>query len=320
MIDRYGRTIDYLRISVTDLCNLRCTYCMPPSGVAKKARSEIMSLEQIERIAQAAVKLGFKKIRLTGGEPLVRKEITELIREIAELKPGGLREIGLTTNGTLLQDYADRLKQAGLTRVNISLDSMEPDKYRAISRGGEVKRVFEGIRAAREAGLTPLKLNVVLVGGFNEDEIENFVELTRAQDLEVRFIELMPIGEAARWASGHFITGNEVLRKVPQLIELPRKGRGGVARLYKLPGSKGQVGIISPLSNHFCRYCNRIRITADGRLKPCLHSDLELNSREYGAGQMERFLTDGIRAKPIRHHILNDGYSPVLRNMNEIGG
>ncbi len=320
MIDSYGRNINYLRISVADLCNLRCSYCMPPSGVVKKARCEIMSLEKIERIAQAAVRLGFKKIRLTGGEPLVRREIPELIHEIAKLKSGSLEEIGLTTNGTLLKDFAGKLKRAGLTRVNISLDSLDGDKYRLISGGGELKKVFEGMEAAFEAGLTPLKLNVVLIGGFNENEIENFVRLTQGQDLEVRFIELMPIGEASHWSSNHFVTGEEILRQVPQLIEMPFRGRGNVARLYKLPNSKGKVGIISPLSHHFCNYCNRIRITTDGRLKPCLHSDVELNSQNYSVDKMERFLLDGIKAKPFSHHIVSNNYRPIIRNMNEIGG
>lgn len=319
MMDSYGRNINYLRLSVTGMCNLRCNYCMPEKGIKKKAHKEILSLETIEQIAVSAVKLGFEKIRITGGEPLVRKGIIDVIQQIAQLKTRGLKDLGLTTNGTLLRNCADQLKKAGLTRVNISLDSLDSEKYSQITRGGKLSDVLEGIKAAKEAKLLPLKVNVVLIGGFNDDEIEEFVDLTREDDVEVRFIELMPIGEASRWDQEHFLTGTEILKRVPQLMPLAVKGQGAVARLYKLPNSKGRVGIISPLSHHFCNYCNRIRITPDGKLKPCLHSDLELDIRNYGE-DYERFLLDGICAKPNRHYIQNENYEPILRNMNEIGG
>lgn len=319
MMDSYGRNINYLRLSVTGMCNLRCKYCMPEKGIKKKAHEEILSLETIEQIAFSAVNLGFQKIRITGGEPLVRKGIIDAIHQIAQLKSRGLKDLGLTTNGTLLSRHADELKNAGLTRVNISLDSLDSEKYSKITRGGKLSDVLEGIQAAKEAKLLPLKINVVLIGGFNDDEIEEFVNLTREDDVEVRFIELMPIGEASRWDQEHFLTGTEILKRVPQLMPLVFKGLGAVARLYKLPNSKGRVGIISPLSNHFCNYCNRIRITPDGKLKPCLHSDHELDIRNYG-DDYERFLLDGIYTKPNRHYIQNENYMPILRNMNEIGG
>lgn len=319
MMDSYGRNINYLRLSVTGKCNLRCNYCMPEKGIKKKAHEEILSLETIERIAFSAVKLGFEKIRITGGEPLVRKGIIDVIDQIAQLKTRGLKDLGLTTNGILLKDYADQLKKAGVTRVNVSLDSLDPAKYSRVTRGGRLSDVLEGIQAAKEAKLLPLKLNVVLIGGFNDDELEEFVNLTLEDNVEVRFIELMPIGEASRWDQEHFLTGTEITKRVPQLIPLAIKEQGTVARLYKLPNSKGRVGIISPLSNHFCNYCNRIRITPDGKLKPCLHSNLEFDIRNYGQ-DYERFLLDGIYAKPNRHHIQNENYMPILRNMNEIGG
>lgn len=320
MIDRYGRDINYLRISVTDLCNLKCRYCMPEKGINKKTHSEILSLEKIEKIAHAAVKLGIVKIRLTGGEPLVRKGIIDLVGKISKLKDKGLKDLGLTTNGILLKDYAVQLKKAGLTRVNVSLDSMDRNKYRSITRCGHVGAVLEGIKAAQEAGLSPLKLNVVLIGGFNEDEIENFVDITRENDIEVRFIELMPLGEASHWDQRHFLPGTEIIRRVPQLIPMPFKGHGSVARLYKLPNSKGKVGIISPLSSHFCNYCNRIRITPDGKLKPCLHSNVEIDIKNYGEDNLERFLSDGAKGKPFKHRIQSDEYILIERNMNEIGG
>lgn len=320
MIDGYGRDINYLRISVTDLCNLKCKYCMPEKGIRKKDHSEILRLETIEKIAQAAVKIGINKIRLTGGEPLVRKGIVSLVQNIGKLKSKGLKDLGLTTNGILLKEYADRLKKAGLDRVNISIDSLNPNKYSEITRCGNARDLFEGIQAAKEAKLFPIKLNVVLVGGFNDDEIEDFVNLTMKEDIDVRFIELMPLGEASGWDENHFIPSSEILNRVPRLIPMPFKGHGSVARLYKLPNSKGKVGIISPLSSHFCNYCNRIRITADGKLKPCLHSNVEIDIRNYGENEMEKFLLDGIIAKPFKHCIRNHDYIPVERNMNEIGG
>jgi GTP 3',8-cyclase len=320
MIDAYGRDINYLRISVTDLCNLKCTYCMPEAGISKKKHKEILQLETVEKIAQAAVKLGINKIRLTGGEPLVRKGLVQLVENIAKLKSKGLKDLGLTTNGILLKDYADDLKKAGLTRVNISIDSLKELKYQEITRGGNLQNVLEGIKAAKEARLGPLKLNVVLMGGFNDDEIEDFVNLTREDDIEVRFIELMPLGEASRWDQAHFLSNIEILKRVPRLIQMPLKGHGTVARHFKLPNSKGKVGLISPLSSHFCNYCNRIRITADGKLKPCLHSNIELDIKNYEANNLVKFIADGIKAKPFKHRISSVDYIPIERNMNEIGG
>ncbi|MFA6808322.1 MAG: GTP 3',8-cyclase MoaA, partial [Eubacteriales bacterium] len=309
--------INYLRISVTDLCNLRCQYCMPEKGIYKKEHKDILRLEEIEKVVQAAVKIGINKIRFTGGEPLVRKGLTDLIANISVLD--GINDIALTTNGILLQDYAEELKKAGLNRVNVSIDSLDKKKYETITRGGNLDDVLAGIRVVKEVGLLPLKINVVLIGGFNDDEIEDFVNLTVKEDIEVRFIELMPLGEAASWDKAHFLSDEEILQKMPRLIALPFKGQGGIARYYKLPNSKGKVGLISPLSNHFCSYCNRIRLTADGKLKPCLHSDLELDIKDYG-DNMEKFLLDGIKAKPHKHYINNADYVPVVRNMNQIGG
>ncbi|MEL7567777.1 MAG: GTP 3',8-cyclase MoaA [Dehalobacterium sp.] len=320
MIDSFGRDINYLRISVTDLCNLKCKYCMPEKGVSKKQHHQIMRLETIEKIAHAAVKLGINKIRLTGGEPLIRRGIIDLVSGIAKLKPQGLKDLALTTNGILLKDYAGELKKAGLTRVNISMDSLDPRKYESITRCGKIADVWAGIKAAKEAGLLPIKLNVVLIGGFNDDEIEDFVALTIDQDIEVRFIELMPLGEASQWDEKHFLSSSKIIKRVPRLIPLPFKGHGSVSRLYKLPNSKGKIGLISPLSSHFCHYCNRIRITPDGKLKPCLHSNVEIDIHNYRENDLTRFLLDGIKAKPYRHHIQSDDFIPVERNMNEIGG
>jgi cyclic pyranopterin phosphate synthase len=320
MIDKYGRKINYLRISVTDLCNLKCQYCMPPQGVKKKSHQEILRIETIEKIAQAAVNIGISKIRLTGGEPLVRRGIIDLVARISQLKSKGLEELVLTTNGILLERYAGDLKKAGLTRVNISLDTLNPEKYKNITRGGDLEQVLKGIEAAKKEDLSPIKINVVLIGGVNDDEIVDFVHLTKDQELEVRFIELMPLGEASDWDKNHFISGEEILYRVPQLIPLPLRGKSSVACLFKLPNSKGRVGIISPLSNHFCHSCNRVRITADGKLKPCLHGNREFDIRDYDEEHLEQFLLDGIYGKPMKHNILNKDYIPIARNMNEIGG
>jgi cyclic pyranopterin phosphate synthase len=320
MSDGYGRGINYLRLSITDLCNLKCIYCMPEKGIKKKEHKDILSLEQFYKIAEAAVNLGITKIRITGGEPLVRRGVLDLVRDIGSLKSRGLRDMGLTTNGILLKDYAEELKKRGLDRVNISIDSLNKEKYKKITRFGRVEDVLEGIQAAKEAQLFPIKLNVVLIGGFNDDEIEDFVNLTVDEEIDVRFIELMPIGEAGVWGREHFLTSEEIIKRVPQLIPLPFKGHGTVARLFKLPNSKGKVGIISPLSSHFCSYCNRIRITPDGKLKPCLHSNLEFDIRDYEEKGLERFLLDGIASKPYRHCIQSAEYEPIKRNMHEIGG
>ncbi len=320
MNDTCGRKIDYLRISVTDLCNLRCKYCIPEKGVPLKQHDDILTFEEIERIVREAAALGVTKVRITGGEPLVRRGIADLIRMVASVPE--IRDIGLTTNGILLAPLAKKLKEAGLHRVNISLDSLDPDKYREITRGGDLALVLDGIRAAREAGLTPIKINTVLIGGFNDSEIEAFVELTRRESLDVRFIELMPIGEASTWSSGHFISNETVLKRVPALMPLAIQDERSPARYYTLPGALGKVGLINPISSHFCASCNRLRLTADGKLKPCLNKDAEVNLHgALGSGNIisER-IREAVRLKPRQHDILESDYKPVIRNMHQIGG
>lgn len=318
MLDVYGRIINYLRVSVTDLCNLRCGYCMPAEGVAKKEHRDILTFDEIENIVRAAANLGVDKVRITGGEPLVRKGIVQLIERLAGIE--GIRDLSMTTNGILLKKYAADLKKAGLNRVNISIDSLNGDKYRKITRWGKLEDVLAGIKEAQAVGLTPIKLNVVLMGGYNDDEIEDFVNLTLKEDFQVRFIELMPLGEAAGWEHHSFISSQEVLNRVPGLIPLPIKGHGTVARMYKLPKGKGQVGLISPLSNHFCHYCNRLRVTPDGKLKSCLHSNREINLKDVTPEELPRLIMEGIRSKPNKHGLSREKASLTQRNMNEIGG
>ncbi len=318
MKDTFEREITYLRISLTDLCNLRCVYCTPPEGVRKQAHDQILSLEEIGEIARAAVELGVKKIRLTGGEPLVRRGVLSLCRELRRIPR--LQELTLTTNGLLLPEMAAELKAAGVDRVNISLDTLDPEKYCRITRGGRLEDTLAGIQAARDAGLTPLKLNCVLIGGFNDDEIPALAALTEREPVEVRFIELMPIGDTAGFGPEAYLPCEAVLERLPRLE--PAAGeRTGVAERFRLPGAAGTVGLIRPLSRCFCAQCDRIRLTADGYLKPCLHSREEISVRGLHGPDLRRRLEQAIRHKPEQHGQLSaSARSESARGMNRIGG
>ena len=315
MNDRFGRDIYYLRLSVTDLCNLRCVYCMPEEGVEKRRHSEILSVEEIEEIVRASAECGIRKVRVTGGEPLVRRGIVDICRRISAIP--GVEELDMTTNGVLLPKLAVELKKAGVKRLNISLDTLNPDKYRHITRCGNLDEALRGIDAAFEAGYDMIKINTVLIGGVNDDEIPAFVNMTRDKNIHVRFIELMPIGESAEWSHERFISNSCVLEKIPQL---EKAGSSGVAQLYRLPGAPGTVGLISPISSHFCPTCNRIRITADGKLKPCLHSADEVDLRGLHGEALVDTISQAIGAKPLRHLLDENDKSFSQRNMNAIGG
>ncbi len=314
MKDSYGRSIDYLRLSVTDLCNLRCKYCMPENGVTLKEHRDILRVEECVDIAEAAVDIGIRKIRITGGEPLVRKGIIEICEGIGRIN--GLEELCLTTNGILLDKYAKDLRRAGVNRLNISLDTLQDKKYREITRIGELKDALEGIAAAENAGFENIKINTVLMGGMNDDEIFAFVELTREKPYEVRFIELMPIGTCTDWETERFIPAETVLKAYPSLVPCPDSG---VAKRYRVPGYAGMVGLICPMSHRFCGDCNRIRVTADGMLKPCLHSLGEISLKGLKGEALRAALEVGISKKPISHH-LEAGGSETNRTMNGIGG
>lgn len=320
MLDEQGREINYLRISVTDLCNLRCKYCTPEEGVPKKCHSEILSIEEIVQVVKASAKLGINKVRLTGGEPLVRKGIVELVRQISDIQ--GINEVAMTTNGILLKKYAKSLKEAGLTRVNISLDTLNEDKYEDITRGGKLNDVLDGIKAAKEAGLYPLKLNVVLTKGFNDDEIEEFMNISMENDIDIRFIELMPIGKNGLKSNENFIENTIVLKKNPNLISVVSKDKSAPAKYYKLEGAKGRIGLIKPISSHFCSNCNRLRLTADGKIKLCLHSNKEIDIRKTlrEKGDILSVIRKAIRVKPKEHHLNQENYTPIDREMFQIGG
>lgn len=315
MNDTLGRKITYLRLSVTDLCDLRCIYCMPEHGVPKRAHSEICSLEELCDMAAAAVSLGVRKVRITGGEPLIRRGVVSLCQMLRALP--GLEELCLTTNGVRLPELAAPLREAGVDRLNISLDTLRPERYRSITRIGELSSVLRGLDAAEAAGFSHTKLNCVLMGGVNDDEIEDFVRLTQACPLSVRFIELMPMGACAKWEKARFLPAGAVLDRVP---ELEPAGTDGVSRLYRIPGAAGTVGLIEPMSHAFCAECSRIRITADGKLKPCLHADTEIALRGLHGEALLDAIRQGIARKPERHALTRDGQSHAGRCMSEIGG
>jgi len=318
LIDNFNRKIEYLRISVTDRCNSRCKYCMPADGVEFKPHIDVLSFEEIEKIVKAFAKLGVKKIRLTGGEPLVRKNIVELVRKISKID--GIKEITMTTNGLLLKKYAKELKEAGLNRVNISIDTLNFDKYSEITRGSSLKDVLEGIDEAEKVGLAPIKLNTVLVNGFNDNEIVDLVELTKYKKFDVRFIELMTIGDTANWTRERYISNEIVLEKVKELKSVKKLDKSSPATYYQVPGYLGRVGLINPVSCGFCVDCNRVRLTSTGRLKLCLHSDVEYNLKKFLDSEetLENELVKLIKEKPEKHK-LNEGVS-IKKSMFQIGG
>lgn len=316
MQDLFGRNITYLRLSVTELCNLRCRYCMPAEGVQKRRHEDMLTEEETVQAVQVASELGIRKVRVTGGEPLVKRNILSLCEKIATTP--GIQEVCLTTNGTLLPVFATSLRDAGVKRINISLDTLDSEKYSSITRGGKLEDALKGLDAALNAGFDQVKINIVLIGGFNEDEIPSFVALTKRRPLDVRFIELMPMAGSSI-EQERYISGNVVLTKAPELIHEPEVGI--VARLYRLPGALGRVGIISPISCPFCDRCDRIRLTADGKLKPCLHKGAEFSIKGLNKEDMRAQFEAAIRFKPSWHGELSPSIpSQAGRSMNRIGG
>ena len=326
MNDAFERDIDYLRISVTDRCNLRCIYCMPAEGVELSSYEDILRLEEIVKIIKCAVTLGIKKIRFTGGEPLVRKGIVDLIKQTSEIPE--IKDISLTTNGILLPEMAKSLKKAGLNRVNISLDTLSPQKYAEITRGGQFGKVWLGLEAARDAGLDPVKLNTVIIRGLNDDEIFDFADLTTKMPIHVRFIELMPIGTSQAAAMDTYISSAELLEMIGNKREIVPEydvAGSGPAKYFRIPGAPGTVGVISPISSHFCASCNRVRLTAEGQLRPCLQSPKEIDLRvPLRSGASEKELADiiqlAINSKPEKHDLAQTGWEGNRRLMNQIGG
>ena len=317
MIDRLGRNITYLRISLTDKCNLRCRYCMPEEGVCKRAHHEMMNEDEVVTAVEVAAALGIHKMRLTGGEPLVKRNIVSICRRVAAVE--GITEVCLTTNGILLPQLGKQLKEAGVNRLNLSLDTLDPEKYAHITRIGKLEQFQAGLEAALEAGFEKVKINAVLIGGFNDDEIEDLAHLTMEYPVDMRFIELMPIQDHDEFGEAAYLPYSAVLEKLPDAVPVPQDG--GVAKLYRLPGAKGNIGLISPISAHFCGECNRLRLTADGKLKPCLHAPDEYSIRGLDRDGMKAVFEQAIWNKPAWHGDLDAvNRSKAGRNMNEIGG
>jgi cyclic pyranopterin phosphate synthase len=322
--DSFQRPINYLRISVTDRCNLRCVYCMPVSGVCPLSHEDILRYEEIDTVARAAAEMGIDKIRLTGGEPLVRAGLPDLVAMLAEIKT--INDISLTTNGTLLTKHAAELKKAGLNRVNISLDSLKPDRFQSITRSqAKLADVLEGIEAAREVGLEPVKLNMVVVPGVNDDEVLDFAEKTVNEEWHVRFIELMPV--VAETENPQFVAASDMKKTIERLGKLepclPSVGNGP-AKYFRLPKARGTIGFITPVSEHFCFNCNRLRLTADGKLRPCLLSAYEVDLKgplRQGADAegLKKLIEEAVANKPKQHHIA-EGDVPRERPFSQVGG
>lgn len=317
MVDQFGREITYLRISVTELCNLRCRYCMPMEGVCKKAHEEMLTEDELVQAVEVAAGLGIRKVRVTGGEPLVKKNIVSICRRIAAVP--GIKELCMTTNGVMLPELARPLREAGVQRLNISLDTLDAEKYAYITRIGRLEDAIAGIEAALAAGFKKVKINAVLIGGFNDDEIPALAELTKHYPVDVRFIEMMPMYNSGDFDKDSFLPYTKVLEVMPELV--PVAPDGGVAKLYTLPGAKGNVGLISPINAHFCAECNRLRLTADGKLKPCLHSAAEYSIKGLDRAGMRAVMESTIFNKPQWHGELDaKNRSQAGRNMNQIGG
>ena len=323
--DSFQRPINYLRISVTDRCNLRCIYCMPPEGVDLMSHGDILSYEEIYTVARAAAELGINKLRITGGEPLVRLGLPKLIQMLAGIE--AIDDIALTTNGTMLGSYAAELKQAGLKRVNVSLDTLKADRFERITRAdSHLSQVLEGIDIARRVGLNPVKLNMVVMAGINDDEVLDFAAKTIDEEWHVRFIELMPVAGNGDSAPS-FVSASEMRKRLEQLGKLepclPSVGNGP-AKYFRFPDAKGTIGFITPISEHFCFNCNRMRLTADGKLRPCLLSDYEVDLKKplregISRAGLKKLFKQAVADKPLKHK-LAEGQTPNNRPFSHVGG
>lgn len=327
LVDRFGRRITYLRISVTDRCNLRCVYCLPADGITWQAHETILRYEEIAQVVRLAAEQGISEIRLTGGEPLIRKDLPELVALISSVP--GITDISLTTNGVLLADQAEALAKAGLKRINVSLDTLSAEKFSRITRGGVLGRVWRGLEAAEACGLAPIKLNVVAMRGINEDEILSMARLTVQRAWHVRFIEIMPVKNQAPWGAGFplpedtYLFIQDMLAMLAPLGLEPCSERSGSgpAQEYRIPGAPGRIGFISPLGEQFCDRCNRLRLTADGSLRPCLLNDIEVPIRDAlrRGEDLLPYFRQALALKPLEHE-LNQDHQPAGRCMMQIGG
>jgi GTP 3',8-cyclase len=326
LFDPYRRRINYLRISITDRCNLRCRYCMPEEGIPLIPHGEVLTYEEILRIVRVFGCEGISKIRLTGGEPLVRKGIVDFIFRLSRIET--VKDLSLTTNGILLRDFARDLKEAGLKRINISLDSLRRERFFQITRKDAFERVWTGIEEALNVGLSPIKINMVAIKGLNDDEIEAFARLTLHLPLTVRYIEYMPSGNGETWKGSDLLTMPQIkqrLESLGSLVPIPSDRWDGPAKRFRLNDALGEIGLIGAVSSHFCSDCNRLRLTPDGKIRTCLFSDEEIDVKDLlrkgGSDQeLKERLLAALRAKPERHHIDSHQFKKCQRNMSAIGG
>ena len=324
LTDSHGRNINYLRLSVTDRCNMRCFYCMPKEGIIKKEHGTILSYEELLLIAETAIGLGIEKIRITGGEPLVRVGIVGFLERLARIS--GLKHLALTTNGLLLAEMADDLYKAGVQRLNVSLDSLKPRTFSDITRGGDLKRVLAGLDAAEKAGFPPPKINCVIMRGVNDAEILDFADMTLSHGNSIRFIEYMPAIKEDGWQR-YCISGEEILERIAgrySLVQVDKGAFAGPSRDFRIPEARGSIGIITAVSGHFCSECNRIRVTSTGQAKGCLFSDEKTDLLPYLRPPDRERLADVLRGivatKPERHSITGEGYAHKNFTMSQIGG
>jgi len=326
LFDPFKRKINYLRISITDRCNLRCRYCMPEEGIPLIPHEEILTYEEILRIVRVFAMEGISKVRLTGGEPLVRKGIVDFVFHLSQIE--GIRDLSLTTNGILLKDFARDLKKAGLKRINISLDSLRKERFCQITRKDDYERVWAGIEEALTVGLSPVKINMVAIQGLNDDEIESFAVLTLHLPIIIRYIEYMPSGNGEKWKESELLTISRIkahLENVGKLIPIPSDQWDGPAKRFRIEGALGEIGLIGAVTSHFCHDCNRIRLTSDGKIRTCLFSDEEIDVKELlrhgGSDQdLKERLLAALAKKPERHSINTHQFKKCQRNMSTIGG
>jgi cyclic pyranopterin phosphate synthase len=326
MKDQFGRTVQYLRVSVTDKCNLRCVYCMPIEGLEWLQRDQILTYEEIEQIIRVMAPMGLERVRITGGEPLVRRDVPELVKLLAAVPE--IRDLSLSTNAVLLAEQAEALRSAGVHRLNVSLDSLRPDRVDAIARRpGSYPKIMEGLDAAERVGFAPIKINVVLIRGQNDDEIRDFAEITRERPWHVRFIEMMPTGANLELSANEFVSCAEAIRQVKEIDQLePVAGPfgNGPARYHQFPGAPGTIGVITPMSHNYCDRCNRMRLTADGQLRPCLFGHIQTNLRDplRAGADLVPLIEQTLRIKPERHYLIqgSDLGSGGLVALSQTGG
>lgn len=326
LIDKHNRHLNYLRISITDRCNLRCLYCMPREGLAKLRHEDILTYEEILRLATIAVNMGVNKIRLTGGEPLIRKGLFRLLPPLAALS--GLKDISLTTNGIYLKENLDKIKAAGIKRINVSLDTLNRERYRKITGYDGFEQVRKGIRSAEKLGFNPIKINMVVIQGINDDEIIDFARLSLDHPYHIRFIEYMPSGFADQDTQFHYVPNTDIkdrLMRIGKLDQVPHKEIDGPTVRFRFEGAPGEIGFISPLTHHFCQECNRLRLTASGHLRPCLLSDQEVDLKtpmRAGASDndLARIFLKAAENKPRAHRLVSEHCGSLSGKMSAIGG